>query len=67
MKLTTRNLAAAVLSISGIATAGTLDGRWAATLDQGGVVIPFRLDISTAGNKVTGAAINRRIRWLHAG
>jgi thiol-disulfide isomerase/thioredoxin len=57
MKLTTRNLAAAgamVLGIGGFATAGTLDGRWAATLDQGGVIIPFRLDISTAGNKVTG-------------
>jgi peroxiredoxin len=58
MKLTTRNLAAAVLGISGLATsltaAGTLDGRWAATLDQGGVVIPFRLDISTTGNKVVG-------------
>ena len=58
MKLTTRNLAAAVLGISGFATAGTvsgaLDGRWAATLDQGGVVIRFRLDISTTGNKVVG-------------
>jgi thiol-disulfide isomerase/thioredoxin len=49
-----RNLVAVALGIGSLASAADLDGRWAATLEQSGVVIPFRLDIATAGGKVTG-------------
>ena len=35
-----------------------LDGRWAATLTRGTVVIPFRLDISGSGNHVVGTLFN---------
>jgi thiol-disulfide isomerase/thioredoxin len=35
-----------------------LDGRWAATVNQGGIVIPFRLDISTSGDSVVGTLYN---------
>jgi len=34
------------------APAESLDGRWAATVVQNGVTIPFRLDISGAGKNV---------------
>jgi hypothetical protein len=40
------------------ATAQNLDGRWAATTVQGGVTIPFRLDISGSGNQLTGKLYN---------
>lgn len=56
---------AAVLAVAGIspiparaASTGKLDGRWAATVEQAGAVIPFRLDISTEGGKVTGTLYN---------
>lgn len=35
-----------------------LDGRWAATIIEGGVAIPFRLDISGTGSNVTGKLYN---------
>ena len=35
-----------------------LDGRWSATVEQGGVTIPFRLDISSDGGNVTGTLYN---------
>jgi hypothetical protein len=69
MKSLVRNLAGvtAVVFSVGIAAAAPardssppvgLDGRWAATVQQGGVVIPFRLDIATTGNRVTGTLYN---------
>jgi len=38
--------------------AGKLDGRWTATVREGGIVIPFRLDISTKGDQVVGKLYN---------
>ena len=35
-----------------------LDGRWSATVVQGGVTIPFRLDISSDGGNFTGTLYN---------
>ena len=35
-----------------------LDGRWAATLTQRGLEIPFRLDIAGSGNHVVGTLYN---------
>jgi hypothetical protein len=35
-----------------------LDGRWAATITQGGVTIPFRLDISGSGSNLVGKLYN---------
>ena len=35
-----------------------LDGRWTATITQGGLVIPFRLDISSSGDRVVGKLYN---------
>jgi thiol-disulfide isomerase/thioredoxin len=35
-----------------------LDGRWAATLTQGSIVVPFRLDISGDGDHVKGTLFN---------
>ena len=40
------------------AAAESLNGRWAATVVQGGVTIPFRLDISGDGKNVTGTLYN---------
>src|ERR1700691_3970281 len=40
------------------ASSVNLDGRWTATLTQGNVVIPFRLDISGAGDHVVGTLYN---------
>jgi len=40
------------------APAGSFDGRWAATVVQNGVTIPFRLDISTNGSTVVGTLYN---------
>ena len=50
--------AALALSISYGASAGNLDGRWAATITEGQRVIPFRLDISSSANHVTGKLYN---------
>ncbi len=44
----------AALSLSAAAFAGSLDGRWDATLVQGGITVPFRLEISGDGDKVVG-------------
>jgi len=38
--------------------AGSLEGRWAATLNQGGVTIPFRLDITGDGDSAVGTLYN---------
>ena len=38
--------------------AENFDGRWAATITQDGVAIPFRLDISGSGNNVVGKLYN---------
>src|ERR1700722_20277270 len=40
------------------APSDSLDGRWAATLAQGSIVVPFRLDISSDGNHVKGTLFN---------
>ena len=40
------------------AASESLNGRWAATVVQGGVTIPFRLDISGDGKNVTGTLYN---------
>jgi peroxiredoxin len=47
-------LAFSALSLSAVAFGGNLDGRWDATLVQGGLTVPFRLDISGDGEKVVG-------------
>jgi thiol-disulfide isomerase/thioredoxin len=64
----TRNLvgiAAVALGISSVPTfaqtgaqSANLEGRWSATLTQGNVVIPFRLDISGSGDRVVGTLYN---------
>lgn len=54
-------LATVIVGVS-VAVAGekatSLEGRWAATLTQGDVAIPFRLDISGSGDKVVGKVYN---------
>lgn len=53
--------AAVVLGLGAVALAApeeNLDGRWAATVVQNGVTIPFRLDISGTGNNVVGTLYN---------
>jgi thiol-disulfide isomerase/thioredoxin len=40
------------------AQAQSLDGRWAATVVQSGVAIPFRLDIAGGGDRVVGTLYN---------
>jgi thiol-disulfide isomerase/thioredoxin len=63
--LRTRNLLGVGVVVLGIgnvtafAQTEKLDGRWAATLtESGGVVVPFRLDISSSGGRVTGTLYN---------
>ena len=51
-------LATLALGAGAIATAENLEGRWSATLVQGGVTIPFRLDISGDGDKAVGTLYN---------
>ena len=46
------------MSASAALAAENLGGRWAATTAQGGVTIPFRLDISGEGSAVTGTLFN---------
>jgi hypothetical protein len=41
-----------------VAMAEKLEGRWAATTVQGGVTIPFRLDISGDGDKAVATLYN---------
>jgi peroxiredoxin len=50
-----------VLGLSAVAAAapsGNLDGRWAATVVQNGVTIPFRLDISGSEGNPVGTLYN---------
>jgi len=51
---------AAMVGISARAEspAEKLAGRWAATIQQGGIVVPFRLDISTDGSQIAGRLFN---------
>ncbi len=51
---------ALAIGIIGSTTAqpASLDGRWAATLQQGTVAIPFRLDISGEGTNAVGTLYN---------
>jgi thiol-disulfide isomerase/thioredoxin len=65
MKTIMRNTAAIVLAAGVIALpvraesqTGKLDGRWEATLQQGALTIPFRLDIATNGKSVVGTLHN---------
>jgi peroxiredoxin len=51
-------LAVLALGLAAVAPAESLEGRWAATLVQSGVTIPFRLDISGDGDKVVGTLYN---------
>jgi thiol-disulfide isomerase/thioredoxin len=56
-------MAAIAIGFAGLAQAQTtkpvdLNGRWAATIQQGQITIPFRLDISVNGDTVTGKLFN---------
>jgi hypothetical protein len=44
--------------VSRAATPVNLDGRWAATITEGNIALPFRLDISGSGDKVVGKLYN---------
>lgn len=46
------------LFFTGAAAAQDLNGRWAATMEQGGSLIPFRLDITGTGDKAVGTLYN---------
>jgi large exoprotein involved in heme utilization and adhesion len=46
------------MSASAALAAENLGGRWAATTVQGGVTVPFRLDISGEGTTVVGTLFN---------
>jgi peroxiredoxin len=64
MSILSRSMASVTTAIicAGLAAADDkavdLNGRWAATTTQGGVVIPFRLEISGEGDKVVGTLFN---------
>jgi thiol-disulfide isomerase/thioredoxin len=63
MRNRTRNLAVlatVALGVSAGATvaANSLEGRWAATIVQEGVTVPFRLDISRQANNIVGTLYN---------
>ena len=62
MRNISRNLGIAAIALgmgaSAALAAENLGGRWAATTVQGGVTIPFRLDISGDGNTVVGTLYN---------
>jgi thiol-disulfide isomerase/thioredoxin len=51
-------MAAAAFSMTAGASAENLEGRWAATVTQAGVAIPFRLDITGEGDHVIGTLYN---------
>ncbi len=58
MKIRVFTLAA---GLAAIGLAGSLDGRWAATLtSSSGAEIPFRLDVSTKDGKAVGTLYNGR-------
>ena len=50
--------AALALGFSSLAAAENIDGRWAATVVQNGVTIPFRLDISGEDKNLIGTLYN---------
>lgn len=52
------SVALLALSAASFARATDLEGRWAATITQDGVAIPFRLDISGSGDKLAGKLYN---------
>ncbi|MCU1326759.1 MAG: hypothetical protein JWN34_2129 [Bryobacterales bacterium] len=61
MRNLTRKLtgvAVIALSMGAVASAQNLKGRWAASTEQGGAKIPFRLDITGEGDKATGTLFN---------
>jgi thiol-disulfide isomerase/thioredoxin len=65
MKTIIRNAAAIVLAagvivlpVRGDSKTGKLDGRWEATLQQGELTIPFRLDIAINGESIVGTLHN---------
>ena len=60
MRSLSRSLTAVAAVAFGVAAAHaeSLDGRWSATVVQGGITIPFRLDISSDGSNVTGTLYN---------
>jgi thiol-disulfide isomerase/thioredoxin len=64
MKVLLKNIAVVAAVAFGIgagaaaAQAESLEGRWAATVVQGGTAIPFRLDIAGDGDKVVGTLYN---------
>jgi thiol-disulfide isomerase/thioredoxin len=49
---------AASLSSAGTVASNDLNGRWTATIKNGSITIPFRLDLSVSGNAVTGKLYN---------
>ncbi len=49
---------AALTFVGQAATPGDLDGRWSATITEGGITIPFRLDISGSGRNIVGKLYN---------
>jgi hypothetical protein len=56
-------MAAIAIGFTGLTQAQTskpfdLNGRWAATIQEGQLTIPFRLDISVNGDNVTGKLFN---------
>ncbi|MGA2596812.1 MAG: TlpA disulfide reductase family protein [Bryobacteraceae bacterium] len=51
-------IGAASLAFAGTAASNGLSGRWTATIKQGSIVIPFRLDLSVSGDTVTGKLYN---------
>lgn len=65
MSILSRSLAGFATVVVGVGTiiagdhsAKKIDGRWAATLKQGEINIPFRLDISGSGDNVVGTLYN---------
>lgn len=58
----TAGFAALVLGAAGSVNAAPathdLSGRWSATLNEGNLSIPFRLDVAENGNQITGTLFN---------
>ena len=51
-------IVAAAFGMAAAASAENIEGRWAATVTQAGVAIPFRLDISGDGDRIVGTLYN---------
>lgn len=60
-------IAIAGLSLSAAMFAGSLDGRWDATLVQGNTTIPFRLEIAGDGNNVVGTLYGHEQEYTTSG